>query len=259
MKRTLLSAMMLALLSTAATAQSLTMVKEIDVTIDMEAIQNPLAATYWTSVSDDVENAIMARLTDRIADDGVRITVDLAELELANGFQETFNIADTHLMGTVKITSDTDNSEFEAYDLTVTYENAVVLLPVGTDVTILTQDSPEFYAAVVDKVYTSSFRTASVENGWFNTAQHDVGPTSSASFPSSTTRPFLCLIVRDSSDALNCDGAFATNASATSSTVASAASASAKVLAMMILASASWSPMVSARSCAIRTSFITMR
>lgn len=150
MKRTLLSAMMLALLSTAATAQSMTMVKEIDVTIDMAAIQNPLAATYWTSVSDDVENAIMARLTDRVADDGVRITVDLAELELANGFQETFNIADTRLMGTVKITSDTDNSEFEAYDLTVTYENAVVLLPAGTDVTILTQDSPEFYAAVVD-------------------------------------------------------------------------------------------------------------
>jgi hypothetical protein len=149
MKRTLLSAMMVALLSTAATAQPVTMVKEIDVTIDMAAIQNPLAATYWTSVSDDVENAILARLTDRVADDGVRIIVDLAELELASGFQETFNIADTRLMGTVKITSDTDNSEFEAYDLTVTYENAIVLLPAGTDVTVLTQDSPEFYAAVV--------------------------------------------------------------------------------------------------------------
>lgn len=150
MTRMTISAALAALLTTTVAAQSATMVKEIDVSIDMDAIQNPQAAAYWTSVSDDLENAIMARLTDRVADDGVRIIVDLEELELANGFQETFNIADTRLMGTVKITSDTDNSEFEAYELTVTYENAIVLLPEGTDVTVLTQDSPEFYAAVVD-------------------------------------------------------------------------------------------------------------
>jgi hypothetical protein len=90
------------------------------------------------------------RLTDRIAEEGVSIDIDLSEVELSNSFQEALNIADTKLVGDVKVTSMTDNTDFNAYNLTVNVDQALVLMPEGTDLSKLSRDSTEFYQAMVN-------------------------------------------------------------------------------------------------------------
>lgn len=150
MLRNLLTATLTAtFLASTAPAFAMTMIKEVDVSADLEAIKNPKAATYWTKVSDDLENAIVARLTDRIADNGAKITIDIDEVELANSFQETMGIADSKLVGSVSVTSDNDNTVFDGYVLTISYADTVPFFPEGTDMMKITNDSKEHYDAMI--------------------------------------------------------------------------------------------------------------
>lgn len=135
-------------LGAAAPALAATEVKEVEVSIDLEAINNPQAATVWSNIATDLQNAIVGRITDRIADDGVKISVDINEVELANSFQSAMGIADSRLAGRVNISSETDNSKFATYDLDVSFDQAY--LPVGTDITVLTIESPVYYATMVE-------------------------------------------------------------------------------------------------------------
>lgn len=50
----------------------------------------------------------------------------------------------------MNITSETDNSDFKSYILTVSFAQAVAFLPAGTDSATLTWDSPVFYKAMID-------------------------------------------------------------------------------------------------------------
>ncbi len=138
------------LLASAVWAQDLPTVKDVDVSIDLTAIQNAQAATYWTTISDDLETAIVARLTDRIAEDGATITVDLSEVELASAFQEVMNIADSKLVGSVRVASETDKTLSSSYELMITMDQAIVLLPEGADLASLSMDSREYYEAMVN-------------------------------------------------------------------------------------------------------------
>jgi predicted amino acid-binding ACT domain protein len=138
-----------ALMATAAFAESPTKVKDVDVSIDLTAITNPKAAAYWTTVSDDLEGAIVARVTDQIADDGVNISVDISELALSNSFQSAFDIEQSSLVGDVKITSETNNTKFEAFELSVSFEQASPFLPEGYDLAQVTSNSKEYYTAMI--------------------------------------------------------------------------------------------------------------
>ena len=134
-------------------ASAETMVKDVDVSVDLDAIQNPRAATYWTSVDDDLENAIVARLTGQLAgedDEGSSISVDLDEVELASTFDSAMGIADSKLAGEVHVTSDNDNTKFDQYEIVVTFDQAVIFLPEGTDIAVLTTDSAKYYHAMID-------------------------------------------------------------------------------------------------------------
>jgi hypothetical protein len=151
MNRILLCTTAVAFLTAATALNAASMVKEIEVTADLTAIENPQAATYWTDVADDVENAIVARLTNRIADDGVSIKIDLSEVELSNSFQEALNVADTKMVGTVNVKpQEPGDGGFNSYELTVNINQALAFMPEGTDVTKLSQDSKEYYVAMVN-------------------------------------------------------------------------------------------------------------
>ncbi len=143
-------ALTLALCAFPALADDKTKVRTVDVEADISAISNPAAAAYWTNVADDVENAIVARITDRTADDGVKISVDISEVELANAFENITNVADTRMVGTVNISSETDNSEFNSYELTVSVNEALPYFPPGTTVVMIQRDTPEYYKAMVE-------------------------------------------------------------------------------------------------------------
>lgn len=132
----------------AAFAQD-TMVKEIDVTADITAISNAEAASYWANTAADLQNAILARLVDRVGKDGVKISVDIDELSLANSFQNQLNLEDAVLVGSVNVTSDTDNTKFDSYELTVTALTAQAFAPDGAVLDGAFTDTPEYYAALI--------------------------------------------------------------------------------------------------------------
>lgn len=137
-----------AILALAHPVLAQTMVKEVDVEVDVSAIENEAAAAYWTNVGPDLENAIALKLGDLVAPDGVKVSIDIAEVELGNSFESALGLTDSKLGGRVKITSDTDNSKFETYDLLATFDQTY--LPPGVSLESVTTDSPEYYATMVD-------------------------------------------------------------------------------------------------------------
>ncbi|SFR65484.1 hypothetical protein [Litoreibacter janthinus] len=135
------------LASTAAFAE--TTVRNVQVDVDLSAIQNEAAAAYWTSVAGDLETAIVARLTDQIADDGATVTVDIDELSLANSFQSVLGIEKSELSGSVAVNNLQDNSEHQAYELTVSFEPAPIVLSPDADLLFITRSTSQYYADMV--------------------------------------------------------------------------------------------------------------
>lgn len=126
-----------------------TMVKEIDVAIDLPAITNPAAAQRYTNIADDLKEAIAARLVDRLADEGVKISVDISEVELSSSFTEAVGAADTRLVGAVNITDEKDNSNFKSFELTVNVNQAKLFFPAELDITTLSASSDDFYRSMI--------------------------------------------------------------------------------------------------------------
>lgn len=135
-------------------------VAKIDATVDVSAINNAEAATFWANLEADLENAIAARVTERLAVeeekpdengriDGAQINVDIREVELASAFERELNLGDAVLVGQVTIVDDTDNSNSDGYELTVSLENANVIVPEGT-VILLSNDTTGAYQRLVE-------------------------------------------------------------------------------------------------------------
>ncbi|WP_132546540.1 hypothetical protein [Rhodovulum euryhalinum] len=142
----------------AAVASDHKMVKEIDVQIDLAALTNATAAKHFATIEADLENALTARIVDRVAPDGIKITVDLSEFELSNSYKEAMNSADTRLVGDVSFSDANDNSNFDHWQQTVDVNSSAGFLPEGTDLSTLSPDSDVYYKAMI-----SSFADAVVQ------------------------------------------------------------------------------------------------
>ncbi len=136
-------------IATAAPVFAETIVREVEVTADLDAIQNTGAAAHWTTLPDDLENAIVGALVGKTGEEGAKILVDIDEVELANSFQSAVGTAESRLVGDVAVTHDSDNTKFDAYELTVTFEQAGPFFLPGTDLSAITTDSQEYYDAMV--------------------------------------------------------------------------------------------------------------
>lgn len=145
----LLSAFAAALIAAPALAGPDGMVKEINVMIDLPAVTNDMAAKRYANVQGDLTEAVLARLDGRIAEEGMRVTIDISEIELSNSFREDLGLGDTKLVGDVKISDEHDNTHFDAYELTVNVEKARVYYPEGTVLTTLTASSDVYYQAMI--------------------------------------------------------------------------------------------------------------
>lgn len=137
------------MLVAAAPTLAETMVKEVDVSADLTAVQNAKAGAHWATLTADLQNAIVSRIADLIAEDGVKVSVAIDSVELANSLQSSLGTADSKLVGQVNISHETDNSKFDSYDLTVTFEQAGPFFVPGTDLTAITTDSKEYYDAMI--------------------------------------------------------------------------------------------------------------
>ncbi|MFP1645280.1 hypothetical protein [Pontitalea aquivivens] len=130
-----------------------TPIKSIDVTADIAVIENAEAAKFWGNLETDLEAAIAAEIApDRLVGakgEGSEITVDIDEIALSDTWATVTDLGESRLVGQVNVTSQTDNSKFDGYELSVAFKDALVFLPEGADVTLLTRDSAEYYAAML--------------------------------------------------------------------------------------------------------------
>ena len=150
MFRRSLIAVALALLAGTTAIAGVDKISTVTVTADVKAIQNVKAAAYWSNIAADVENAIVARLVDRIADEGATIKVDLREVELASSFERAINVSDAVLVGQVNVADDTDNANFNAYELSISLGTAASVSADGKAYYYDTLDTPEAYQALVN-------------------------------------------------------------------------------------------------------------
>ncbi|TDT75462.1 hypothetical protein BDE40_2193 [Litoreibacter halocynthiae] len=136
------------LMSSSAFAE--TSVSSVDVTVDLTAIKNESAAAYYTSIEEDLETAIVAKLTDQLSDDGASVVVDIDELSLANSFQSILGLEESELAGSVSVNNLNDNSQHQAYELTVSYLPAPIVFDPGEDIVIIRRDTADYYIQMVD-------------------------------------------------------------------------------------------------------------
>ncbi len=125
-------------------------IAKVDVTLDLAAIQNEKAAAYWGTLETDLEAAIGLRVTDRLSETGADVLVDIREVELANAFERQLNLADAVLVGQVNIKDDTDNANYNAYELTVSLESAKVVLAEGEVLDLSGSNTEETYQRLVE-------------------------------------------------------------------------------------------------------------
>jgi hypothetical protein len=114
--KTLAAALTATALGTVAFAE-VDKIAKVDVTTDLTAIKDEKAVAYWGNLEKDLEAAIGARVGDLMADEGAEILVDIREVELANAFERELNLGDAVLVGQVNVNDQTDNSNYDAYEL----------------------------------------------------------------------------------------------------------------------------------------------
>jgi hypothetical protein len=150
MKRLSFSALAAALLLTTAAFAEPQMVSKVEVAVNSNAIDNAKATDYLNQLSSDLNAAIMTKLGDNITEGGAVVMVNVAQVELANSYQELIGVADSRLVGDVAVRAADSDVDLKNYQLTVSFADAGAFFPEGTDIAAVTWDSPLYYTAMVD-------------------------------------------------------------------------------------------------------------
>lgn len=123
-------------------------VRNVSVQMDMSAIKNEKAAAYWANAADDLQNAIATRVADRVADTGATVDVDIDELSVADWFDTAFNMEQSQLTGHVLLMD--EGTHVGSYDVSVSFKDAILVMPAGTDVAMIAPDNRDYYAAMIN-------------------------------------------------------------------------------------------------------------
>ena len=134
---------------TASVAVAATEVEEIDVNVDLTAIEHAAAAGVWRDIEVDLENAIAARLVNQLSDDGASITIDIDEVSLADNFATAIGAGNAKLQGEVDIRVPGVGNN-ERYTLTVNADQVQPFVPEGMVVTELKVADGAFYNAMIE-------------------------------------------------------------------------------------------------------------
>lgn len=151
MIRKLIGAVAMTAMTATAALASGPDVAEVTVTADVAAITNERAASFWGNIAPDLQGAILARLVDRLSDDGATITVDVREIALANAFERAFQLEDAVLVGQVNVSHPTDNSIFDSYELSLSLEGGQIIDSSGQTIVVSGVDTPEAYQVLISR------------------------------------------------------------------------------------------------------------
>jgi len=162
---TLAASALAALMATTAHAD-VEQIREIDVALDLSAIENETAATYWANLDADLETAIASRVSGMIMteeetlpenttdeegalpEEGTLILVEIRGVELANAFERAMDLGEAVIVGQVNLVDQEDNSNNAGYELSVSLEGAGVVLTEGRTMELSTEDSATYQLLV---------------------------------------------------------------------------------------------------------------
>ena len=124
-------------------------VSEIDVSVDLPAIENSEAAQVWTSLGTDLETAIAERIAPQLGEDGSEVVVDINEVALASALANASALEDSPLSGLVEIRVPglLNNEE---YELSITAGQAMSAASPDVDLASMTIASAEVYQAMIE-------------------------------------------------------------------------------------------------------------
>ncbi|MBT8409293.1 MAG: hypothetical protein KJN93_06685 [Alphaproteobacteria bacterium] len=128
-----------------------TSVGKVFVDVDLQAVSDPKATEYWTSVGEDLKAEILTRAAaeNMTGANGVTIIVDLDELSLANSYETSLGLQESRLAGRVFVKSDTDASKFNTFDLSVSYKPSTDFIGEGVVLDTVTSDSEKYYQGMI--------------------------------------------------------------------------------------------------------------
>lgn len=124
-------------------------VSEVSVAADITAIGDESAAQFWSSIAADLENAILAGVLDQVDDEGVRISVRLEEVALANAFERNFELDESVLVGQVNITDENNNANFNSYELSVSLSGVTAVDEAGEPLLFENVESERAYETLI--------------------------------------------------------------------------------------------------------------
>ncbi|MDU8944641.1 hypothetical protein [Ovoidimarina sediminis] len=130
-------------------AASDTKIETVDVEFDVEAIESRSAAAFWSDLEDDLENAIIEKVADRIADTGAEIEIDIDEFDMSESFQAALG-ADSLLKAEVNVRNRAEPTKNSFYELTVTVEDAGRFVHGGAGIEVLTVPTRQVYELLVE-------------------------------------------------------------------------------------------------------------
>ena len=99
-------------------------------------------------MADRVETAIANQFVGRIDPAGPEIRVDIDEISLSSPFMSGATAETARLSGRVELISPAETVE-SAYDVTVSAQDVVDFLPVGSNIVAVPPTSAEYYQAIV--------------------------------------------------------------------------------------------------------------
>ena len=149
MKNFAMSTAIATLMTISGATYAQTLVQDITVEADLSAIENHEAGATWANLSTDLENALAARLADKLGEDGADITIKIDTLELANSFEAAADLADSKLSGAVRISNEEPFLN-DRYELAVSAGAATAYYPDDAKIETLAVDSVVFYQAMVE-------------------------------------------------------------------------------------------------------------
>ena len=125
-------------------------VSDVRVAVDLGAVTNTAAAQRFATLDTDLKNALMTRLVDRIGPDGLKIEIDISEVELSNFYQEAVNTADTRLVGQVNVSHLTDNTDFASYELAVGVNDVTPITSASAEQLTPAESTDRYYSALIN-------------------------------------------------------------------------------------------------------------
>ena len=125
-------------------------VSDVRVAVDLGAVTNTAAAQRFATLDTDLKNALMPRLGDRIGPDGLKIEIDISEVELSNFYQEAVNAADTRLVGQVNVSHLTDNTDFASYELAVGVNDVTPITSASAEQLTPAESTDKYYSALIN-------------------------------------------------------------------------------------------------------------